>query len=187
MRKAAPLLAALVLCAAGAPPQGAFAAGGPTTVVAQAPAALSDADRAFMTEATQTGAADVRLSELAVNRAKSSRVQDFARTVVRERSAANDALAQLALAKGVQVAAEPTAEQQHVMDQLDELAGSEFDVEYMARQVSSYENAVILHRAQLEQTGDADLRGYIESSLAVLEEHLEAARQLAEQVRASAN
>ena len=148
---------------------------------------LSDVDRAFIEQAAQTGAADVRLRQLAVNRAKSARVQDFARTVAEERAEANDQLRELALTKGVPLAAEPTAEQQHVIDAMDELAGSEFDTEYMAHQVRSYEDAIVLHRTQLDQTEDPDLRGYAESSLALLEQHLETAQALAEQVQDTAN
>ena len=129
----------------------------------------------------------LRLSQLAVNRAKSARVQDFARTVAEERAEANDQLRELALTKGVPLAAEPTAEQQHVIDAMDELAGSEFDTEYMAHQVRSYEDAIVLHRTQLDQTEDPDLRGYAESSLALLEQHLETAQALAEQVQDTAN
>ena len=207
MRNGVTLFAALVL-AAGAPQGAASAAaeapGAARPTLAQAQqqqtpqqqtpqqqtprqGPLSDVDRAFIEQAAQTGAADVRLSQLAVNRAKSARVQDFARTVAEERAEANDQLRELALTKGVPLAAEPTAEQQHVIDAMDELAGSEFDTEYMAHQVRSYEDAIVLHRTQLDQTEDPDLRGYAESSLALLEQHLETAQALAEQVQDTAN
>jgi putative membrane protein len=201
MRNGLPLFAALLALAAGAPQGAATAAEAPRgaapAMLAQAQqqapqvpqprAPLSDVDRAFIEQAAQTGAADVRLSQLAVNRAKSARVQDFARTVAEERAEANEQLRELALAKGVPVAAEPTAEQQHVIDAMDELAGSEFDTEYMAHQVRSYEDAIVLHRTQLDQTQDPDLRGFTESSLALLQRHLETAQALADQVRATAN
>ena len=148
---------------------------------------LSDVDRAFIEQAAQTAAADVRLSQLAVNLAKSGRVQDFARTVAKERAEANDQLVELAVARGVPLIAEPTAQQQYVVDALEELAGSEFDAEYMAHQVRSYEDAIMLHRTQLDQTEDPELRGFAESSLVLLERHLGTARALAEQVGAAVN
>lgn len=195
MKSIAPLLAAAAVLAAvlvGAPPAGlaqapATAPADPAAPVVPPAAALTDADRAFLTAALESGAAEVRMSELAVERAKAGRVQDFARRMVEDHGPANQQLADIARGKGVEPPGKPSLDKQHVIEQLDELAGSEFDTEYMAQQVTAHEDAVALYEAQLAQTEDADLRAFAEAHLPMLQEHLDAAREMNEQVKEVAN
>jgi putative membrane protein len=177
-------LVAAAAAAFGVPQASAAGAG---VAVAQADAPLSDADHTFVTEAVRSGWARLRLGEVATARAEDERVREFAERVVEEDAAANESLEEIGLRRGLVPPSEPSADDQYMIEHLAELAATEFDVEYMAQQVDAHETAVILYQMQLDQTADPELRDFARTYLPTLEERAEAAREIAEQLKAGAS
>jgi putative membrane protein len=184
MNRVAWALVAAAVAALGAPQAG---AAGASVTVAQADAPLSDADHTFVTEAVRSGWARLRLGEVAATRAEDERVREFAERVVEEEAAANESLREIGQQRGLLPPTEPSAEDQYVIDHLGDLAAPEFDVEYMTQQVDAHETAVVLYQMQLDQTADPELRDFAGTYLPTLEERAEAAREIAQQLKAGAS
>ena len=136
-------------------------------------------DREFLTTAIQAGLAEVQLARLALETAKDEQVRAFAERMVEEHTAANQQLVSLAETAGM---TPPTAMDQRHQDlhrQLSELAGAEFDRQYMQGQVEDHQTAVELYTTEATQPrGPVDqLAGQL---LPALQQHLQMARQISQ-------
>jgi putative membrane protein len=140
-------IAAFVAAAAvGAAAQG---AGAPTTSQrpAEPPASASDA-RQFINEMAVAGMAEVKLGQMAADRAASSDVKAFGQMMVKDHSQANDELKQVASQLKVQPPAELDKKHQDLADRLSKLQGADFDREYTAAMVQGHEEVVAKLRAR---------------------------------------
>ncbi len=136
-------------------------------------------DREFLTTAIQAGLAEVQLARLALDNARDEDVRGFAERMVEDHTAANQQLVSLAETAGM---TPPTAMDQRHQDlhrQLSELAGAEFDRQYMQGQVEDHRTAVELYSTEATQpSGPVDqLAGQL---LPALQQHLQMARQISQ-------
>jgi putative membrane protein len=99
--------------------------------------ATADA-RHFAEQATYAGNAEVKLGQLALERAQSPAVKDFAQMMVRDHSKAGNELKQAVSRHDVQPPAGLDAEHQRLYDRLSALRGAEFDREYMKAMVDGH-------------------------------------------------
>ena len=149
-----------------------------------AEAEMQDTD--FWTEAAVSSMAEVALSNVALQKAQSDAVKQFAQQMVTDHTQANQELATAAQAKGVTIpSALPEKRQRDVTDLNGELAG-DFDREYMKMMVKDHEKAVKLFQRQAERGTDADAKALAAKLLPTLQGHLTAARSLYDTVRGSA-
>ena len=114
--------------------------GGVTGTSGQGPAAAGDA-RAFARKAAETNMAEIRLGELALERAQSHDVKQFARMMVDEHTRANQALEAAVRGGSIELPEEVDAAHQQLMSRLGNLRGAEFDREYMAAMVDGHKDA----------------------------------------------
>ena len=149
-----------------------------------AEAGMQDTD--FWTEAAVGSMAEVALSNVALQKAQSDAVKQFAQRMVDDHTKANQELAAAAQAKGVTVpTALPENRQRDVTDLNGETA-DKFDREYMQMMVKDHEKAVKLFQRQAERGTDADAKAIAAKLLPTLQEHLTAARSLYDSTRGSA-
>jgi putative membrane protein len=154
----------------------------------QAPAAqqgqrdqITAEDREFLTKAIQAGLAEVRLSQLAQDKAQDEQVRGFAERMVEEHTAANEQLMNLAETAGMTPPTEMDQQHQTLHEQLSQLAGEEFDRRYMQGQVRDHQAAVELYSTEATQpSGPVDQLA--EQLLPTLREHLEMAQQISQSV-----
>lgn len=140
-------------------------------------AALTDADRKFMTNAAQGGMAEVELGRLATERASSPAVKQFGQRMVDDHSKANDELKQLAARNNVSLPNEVNSEQKEMKDKLSKLSGAAFDREYMKGMVEDHEKDVREFQEQTEKASGADVKAFASKTLPVLQQHLQLARE----------
>ena len=144
-----------------------------------------DADRKFVTEAAIGGMAEVRLGQIAAQKAMDDEVKQFGQRMVDDHSRANGELKQIASRKGLTLPTELDPIHLEIVDRLSNLAGPDFDRAYMGemvkdhtRDVSDFERASIVAQ-------DADVKSFAGKTLPTLREHLEMAQALHSRVSAT--
>ncbi len=138
-------------------------------------------DQEFLTTAIQAGLAEVRLAELALEKAQDERVRGFAERMVADHTAANQQLMNLAEAAGLTPPTEMDQQHQALHQQLSQLSGEEFDQEYMQGQVEDHRVVVELYSTEATQpSGPVDQLA--EQLLPTLREHREMALQISQSI-----
>ena len=151
-----------------------------TSPVTTAPATRSDST--FVNTVAMDGMAEVELARLAIQKAKSPDVKQFAQRMVADHSKANVELKQLASNKNVTLPAEPNAQQKADKDRLSKLSGAEFDREYMSLMVAGHDKAVAAFEDEARDGKEADVKTWASKTLPTLKEDQTLAKQVAAKV-----
>jgi putative membrane protein len=134
---------------------------------------VSKADEKFMESTARAGMAEVQISKLAVDKAKSDKAKTFAQHMVDDHTKANEELTQLAGQKNVTLPTEIDAEHQKELDKLTKLTGTDFDKEYLKAMRGDHEKVVASFKKASKTAGDADLKQWVKKTLPTLEAHLD--------------
>jgi putative membrane protein len=145
---------------------------------------IGSIDHHFVMEALQGGAAEVDLGKLAAEKGSNPDVKAFGQRMVDDHSRANDQLRSLATSKGIKVSDHMSADAVRDRGRLGALSGAAFDRAYMRMMVKDHETDVAaFKRAAGRDGGDADIKGFAQSTLPTLEDHLKMARDVDGKVR----
>ncbi len=147
-------------------------------------AALSEFDREFMMDAARGGMMEVRLGNLAAERAASLDVKQFAQRMVTDHGQANQQLQQLASRLNVTLPQDLKPEQQQLMDRMQKLSGKAFDQAYMSEMVKDHAKDVAEYERASNQATNPELKTYATQTLAVLRDHQTQAHDVAAKVGA---
>ncbi|NJL39209.1 MAG: DUF4142 domain-containing protein [Leptolyngbyaceae cyanobacterium RM2_2_4] len=153
----------------------------PTTLSA---APVSNLDQQFILMAAQSNNAEIQTSQLALERAESEEVRQFAQQMIQEHTLANQRLQQLVSEYGVNLPADPGPLNQAIAEQLSQLSGAEFDRAYMGAQVNAHLRTIALYQTQIQQGQEESLRQYATQLLPAIAEHYEMASSMVQQYRA---
>jgi putative membrane protein len=146
-------------------------------VTIAAPAAWADAP-GFLTKAAQGGMAEVAAGELAASKATDPEVRAFGTMMVRDHGAANQKVAALAKAKGVQLPETPGDAHKATLDSLRAIGGADFDRAYISQMVKSHENTRQMLQSEIASGQDADVKKLASEMLPTVETHLKEATRL---------
>jgi putative membrane protein len=139
---------------------------------------LSSFDTQFMTQAAQSNMAEIALSQLALQRANSNEVKQYAQQMIRDHSQANARLAQLAQQKRVTLPTQLDAKHQAIMAQLEQLSGERFDQEYMRVMEQDHAQATALFQNGARQAQDRDVKAFASTTLPKIQGHLQMAHTM---------
>jgi putative membrane protein len=144
------------------------------------------------------GMAEVKLGELASQKARNADVKAFGRMMVQDHTKAGEELKQLASQHNIQAPAALDDEHRDKIDRLSKLQGAEFDREYMTQMVDDHENTIEALEDRLEKQGtdenptytakqndnrvDAALNAWAAKTAPTVRKHLERARQLNDKI-----
>ncbi len=140
---------------------------------------LSAQDRRFVETAGEAGAAEVEMAKVAMERADSSDVKNFASRMASDHQKAGDDLDKIASNKGVTVDDRMSAKDQAELDRLRKLQGASFDREYVKSQLAAHKAAVALFDKESKRGNDGELKQFATSTLPTLHDHLQLVQQLA--------
>ena len=142
--------------------------------------------------------AEVKLGELASQRAQNADVKAFGRRMVQDHTKSSDELKQLASQQNIQAPAELEDEHRDQMQRLQNLQGAEFDREYMNMMVENHENTLNALEERVNKEGEdrnarytpkqtddqfeTRLNQWAAKSAPVVQQHLEQARQLNDKI-----
>jgi len=142
-------------------------------------------DKDFFTEAAEGSLAEVALGNIALQKAQSEAVKQFAQQMVTDHTQANQELTQLASTKGVTLPTALSAKRQRDVTDLNAEAASNFDREYMEMMVKDHEKDVRLFQRQAERGTDADAKAWAAKMLPTLQGHLSMANSINDTLRGS--
>jgi putative membrane protein len=140
---------------------------------------LNSDDQQFMLQAAWAGMAEIRLSQLAGDRAGTDEVREFGQHMIHDHTAANQELKNLASRKGAQVSEELDREHTEAMNRLKSLKGPEFDREYINVMVRDHRKVIAEFEREAQQGEDEELKRWAGQTLPKLQRHLEMAEDIA--------
>ena len=144
---------------------------------------MSSADSTFANKAAQGGMAEVKLGELAKEKASSQAVKDFGQKMIDDHTKANDELKQVAARDGITLPTSIDAKDQATYDRLSKLSGAEFDKAYMRDMVSDHRTDVNEFKRESERGTNPNLKSFAAKTLPTLEQHLNMAESTEAQVK----
>jgi predicted outer membrane protein len=121
-------------------------------------AAFSAADKTFATKAAQGGLAEVEMSQLALQKATSPQVKQFAQQMVTDHTKGNQELMQLAKSEGIELPSQVDGKHKSTMERLQGMTGSTFDTAYMQDMVQDHQQVVEEFQKQAQRGEDPTLK-----------------------------
>lgn len=152
---------------------------------------MADMDEAqnFVDMASQANLAEIRTSEVAVERASTPEVKEYAQMIIDDHTAAGNAL-KTAMSGAMLTPPSMVLDQDH-QRRLDDItveeqgstadpetAGNEWDHDYIAMQIDMHQDAIDLFEDYAENGENASLKTFAESTLPTLRSHLDKAREI---------
>jgi len=144
-----------------------------------AAAAKDNPDESFFHKAAQAGHAEVAAGQVAQKKAMSPAVKQFAAMMVKDHTATNDTLGQIANSKGVALPTGPSPAQKAVNEKTRKQNGSSFDKEYVQGQIKAHEDTVNLLQNEIDHGKDADAKAFAAQTLPKVKAHLDQIRKIA--------
>jgi putative membrane protein len=143
-------------------------------------------DQSFVTKAAQGGAAEVKLGQLAADKASNQKVKDFGKRMVADHGKAGAQLSSIAKKKSLEAPSDMTSEDQALYNRLNGMSGSEFDKTYMEHMVKDHQKDITEFQQEADSGKDSDVKAFASKTLPTLRQHLQMAKEAAEAVGASA-
>ena len=163
------------------------------TTGADRPGTMASAadERRFVEDMGAKGVAEVKLGQLAADRATNPEVKKFGQQMVADHSKANDELKKVASEMNIQLPSQPDDEHQELLDRLSKLKGAEFDREFMQAMVDGHEEVAdeLERHAGTARTGErgvgttgaageASVSAWAAKTLPTVRQHLDQAKQI---------
>jgi putative membrane protein len=152
------------------------------TLSATAQADKAKNDNEWLQRAMLNGKAEVKFSEIAVQRGSSVKVKAFAEKMVKEHKQCGEKLAEAARNLSVPAVADFDRDQTGTIDGLKRLSGADFDRAYIRRMVQDHEKTVKSFENEAKSGTNADLKKIANDALPHLQEHLKEAREIANEL-----
>jgi putative membrane protein len=122
---------------------------------------------------------EVELGQLAQSKSEDTSVKSFAAMMVKDHSAANEELKQLAASKNVKLPNGPDTMSDAKKIELKALSGKTFDKSYVSNQVKAHKATVELLNKEIESGQDADAKAFAQKVLPTVQSHLSAIEKIA--------
>jgi len=141
-----------------------------------------DDDTEFAVAAADGSMFEVQLAQLALTKASSPKVKEFAQSMVDDHTKANEELKTLAQTKNITLPSTISEEKQKDYDKLAEKSGADFDKAYSEFMVKDHKDDVDQFKKAAEKCEDAEIKSWAAEKLPVLESHLSMAESLEDAV-----
>lgn len=140
-------------------------------------------DSEFVVEAASSSMMEVELGQLAVQKASSQEVKNFAQKIVDDHSTANEKLKQIAQQKNIALPNGISNDHRSHIDDLREKSGREFDNEYMDLMVKEHKDDVDKFEDAVNDLNDNELKSWANETLPKLREHRQEAERIQENIK----
>jgi putative membrane protein len=129
------------------------------------------ADKMFLRKAAEGGIAEVKLGQLAAQKAGSDDIKAFGQKMVEDHTTLNAEMAQVADSMGVMLPKTMNKEDQAEYDKLNALSGNDFDVEYLSFMVKDHHKDLHEFRIEAASRADPALHNEVVKAEGVIHEH----------------
>jgi len=136
---------------------------------------VSDAD--FVKAAAEGGLAEVKLGQLAEDKAATQAIKDFGKRMTTDHTKADDALQAIATKENITLPAQLDSKDQAVYDRLSKLSGKAFDRAYARDMVRDHMADVAEFHREANNGKDSSVKSFASTTLPTLEDHLKQARE----------
>ncbi|HEY9658911.1 MAG TPA: DUF4142 domain-containing protein [Allocoleopsis sp.] len=151
----------------------------PNSTNPTAPATTSsNLDREFIRMAAEGNNAEIKMSQLALQKAQSEQVRQYAQQMIDQHTTANQQLEPLAAERGIDLSTDASSFDTAVLEQLSQVPSAEFDQAYMNAQVNGHLKSAAIFRTGAQQVKDTALQNYALTLLPSIQQHLEMASQM---------
>ena len=123
--------------------------------------AATDDDKKFLTAAAQSDQNEIKLSELAEQKATNPAVKAFAQKMVAEHTKMSASMKPFAESWDVTPGAGLDEDHQKAYDKLSGLSGTDFDKEYMSQMVKDHTKALDAFTSEAKDTKDMKFRAAV--------------------------
>ena len=135
-------------------------------------------DKKFLKDAAIGGMAKVELGKLAVQKASSDAVKQFAQKMIDDHTKANEEVKQIASKANISLPDSLDSRHQSRIDKLSKLSGTEFDRAYIKDQLKDHQQDVKEFQNEAENGYHEELKTFASKTLPTLQEHLSMAKDL---------
>jgi len=135
-------------------------------------------DQKFAIKAAQGGIAEVKLGELAQEKAQNEAVRKFGQRMVEEHTKANHRLKEAALKEKISLPKEMDKKDQATYDALAKLSGAEFDNAYVRDMVQDHQDDIAEFGTEARTGQREEIKTFAAETLPTLKEHLKAAKDM---------
>ena len=140
---------------------------------------LSTDDRDFMIKAAGNGLYQIEVSKMAAGKSQNAAIKRYAATLVRDHTAASEALKTIAVAKPLRIPDDMPDGKKAQLNMFLKSTPAEFDEKYVKLVgIESHEDEIKLFEAQVKKGQDPQVKGFASKMLPKLKSHLAAARKL---------
>lgn len=136
----------------------------------------------FVTKAAHSSMLEVLLGNLAAEKASSQKVKDFAELRVKDHTNANQKLKAAVRNMQFEIPETLSKENQRKVDNLTGKSGNNFDEAYMDLMEELHQSDIEDFKEAGNNITDPDLKGWIDNTLPVLEQHLEKVEETQKQI-----
>ena len=119
-----------------------------------------DYDTEFAVSAADAGILQVQVGTLALTKATSSIVKQFAQTMIDDHTKANEELKALAQRKNITLPTILSEKHQKKVSDFEEKSGSDFDKEYIDFMVKDHKDVVDMFKQAADKCKDAELKAW---------------------------
>jgi putative membrane protein len=139
-------------------------------------------DEEFARKAAEANLAEIKLGQLAQEKASSQTVKQFAKQMVEDHSKANEELKEAANKEGITLPNDLDQKEKAKIDELSRLSGPAFDKAYAREMVRDHEKDVAEFRRAASMAKKEEIKEFASKTEPKLEEHLTRARQMMQEV-----
>ncbi len=138
----------------------------------------SKADARHIREMAQADMAEIEAGKLALQKAQSDEVKQYAQQMVDDHTKRLDEMKQLAQSKGIELPTEPDRKHQRLMKRLESASGENFDRAYLSAMVRDHRAALKVAQRAAKSAKDSDLKSSVQKAAPEIQDHLKMAQQL---------
>jgi putative membrane protein len=146
---------------------------------------MKSPDAAFAIKAAQGGLAEVKLGQLAAEKASSPDVKAFGQQMIDDHTKANDQLKAVAESEGMTLPIDVNGKQQAMYDRLSKLSGAQFDSAYVKDMVMDHQEDVKEFAKEAQSGTDEKIKSFASQTLPVIQGHLDKIKSIQPKISSS--
>jgi putative membrane protein len=151
----------------------------PSTPSPTPPAPISAADKTFLEQAASSGLAEKMASEVIADISTSTKVEDFANSMIRAHSKINSQVQMLAHLKGLELVPTLSKNDTTAIQTLVGKTGADADAFYgQTYGIQAHESAIVLFTDEVQNGQDDQIQAFARKTLPYLKMHLKMAQRV---------
>ncbi|MFG3298629.1 DUF4142 domain-containing protein [Micromonospora chersina] len=147
---------------------------------AQAAAQPSTQDTQYLQAVHQVNLFEITAGNLAQQKGQNQQVKDLGKMFVTDHTQLDQTVQSTAQQLNVQLPSDPTADQQKVLDRLNNVSGAEFDKAWVTAQLAGHVQAIQATQTEISQGSEQSVVQIAQDALPVLQAHYDALVALAQ-------